>query len=389
MTIEVLAGAIDELVEADPSVLADSESVLALYRQLSRLEAVASRATARWDADRVWEADKARSGPAWLARRTRLPKPTVARRVRLGRAVRKLPAAEEAWLAGDIDGAHVSTLVSHSSMAATSEAMVRDQELLVGQATRLRFDHFCKAMAYWEYRADPDKGEADFAKLHDERRADRGKTWKGHWHFNGWLDPIGGTVVDSVLQGVEDELFEADWAEAKQRLGREPAYSDLLRTAAQRRADALLEMALRAATAPADGRRPEPCFTVLIGEGRLDQLCELANGTVIPPGALVPWLDRAWLERVIFGSPSRVIDVGVRTRLFKGALRRAIQVRDRECFEDICDEPADRCQVDHIQPYEHGGETTQDNGRAACGFHNRLRNRRNQHDDGDDGDADP
>ncbi|MBW8827255.1 MAG: HNH endonuclease, partial [Acidobacteria bacterium] len=78
-----------------------------------------------------------------------------------------------------------------------------------------------------------------------------------------------------------------------------------------------------------------------------------------------------------------------RTRLFKGGLRRAVQVRDRECFEEICDEPADRCQVDHIQPYEHGGETIQDNGRLACGFHNRLRNRQSRTSNNEDGDPDP
>ncbi|MFZ0249420.1 MAG: HNH endonuclease signature motif containing protein, partial [Acidimicrobiales bacterium] len=31
---------------------------------------------------------------------------------------------------------------------------------------------------------------------------------------------------------------------------------------------------------------------------------------------------------------------------------------------------------DHIQTWADGGETTQDNGRLLCGFHNRLRNQR-------------
>jgi len=69
-----------------------------------------------------------------------------------------------------------------------------------------------------------------------------------------------------------------------------------------------------------------------------------------------------------------VIDVGERTRLYRGALRRAIQVRDRECQHHYCDEPADRCQVDHIDDYAKGGLTTQDNGRLYCGPHNRGRN---------------
>src|SRR5205807_45318 len=82
---------------------------------------------------------------------------------------------------------------------------------------------------------------------------------------------------------------------------------------------------------------------------------------------------KAWLERVVFGAPSRVIDIGVRRRLFTGATRRAVQVRDRECFHEFCDTPADDCQIDHIEPYAAGGLTTQDNGRSACAFHNRER----------------
>jgi hypothetical protein len=59
-----------------------------------------------------------------------------------------------------------------------------------------------------------------------------------------------------------------------------------------------------------------------------------------------------------------------------GALRRLIEVRDRHCYHRHCDEPAHRCQIDHIEPWTNGGITSQDNGRLACGYHNRLRHRR-------------
>jgi hypothetical protein len=151
------------------------------------------------------------------------------------------------------------------------------------------------------------------------------------------------------------------------------------RTAAQRRADALVEMARRAMAAPVDARRPEPLFTVLVGyETFHGRICELADGTVVAPGMLLPWLDGAKVERIVFDGPSRVIDVGVRRRLFEGATRRVIEVRDRECFHPLCDEPVDQCQADHVLPYAEGGATVQDNGRLACGPHNRLRNQQPQ-----------
>ena len=93
------------------------------------------------------------------------------------------------------------------------------------------------------------------------------------------------------------------------------------------------------------------------------------------PGSLVPWLTEAWVERVVFDGPSRVIDVGQKRRLFQGATRRAVQVKDQECFEDFCEIPADECEIDHIQPWAAGGLTTVENGRPACGYYNRRRHR--------------
>ena len=58
------------------------------------------------------------------------------------------------------------------------------------------------------------------------------------------------------------------------------------------------------------------------------------------------------------------------------ATRRAVLVRDRECFHELCDIPAEDCQVDHIEPWAAGGLTVEANGRPACAFHNRARHRR-------------
>ncbi|MDQ2826492.1 MAG: HNH endonuclease [Actinomycetota bacterium] len=50
-------------------------------------------------------------------------------------------------------------------------------------------------------------------------------------------------------------------------------------------------------------------------------------------------------------------------------------MRDRECFHPFCELPAERCQIDHVQPWSAGGLTTESNGRLACGVHNRARHR--------------
>jgi 5-methylcytosine-specific restriction endonuclease McrA len=104
------------------------------------------------------------------------------------------------------------------------------------------------------------------------------------------------------------------------------------------------------------------------------RIYELANGTVISPGALLPLLDEAFIERAVYRPDNRV-EVSETARLFTGATRRAIELRDRECTHPYCD-GSRRCEVDHIIPYVDGGPTTQENGRLLCSFHNRLRNQR-------------
>ncbi len=134
-------------------------------------------------------------------------------------------------------------------------------------------------------------------------------------------------------------------------------------------------MAIRARTAPKDGRRPRPLFSVLVGyETFAGPTLELFNRTVITPGTAGEWLEEADVERVVFDGPSRVVDVGVQRRFYRGALRRAIEIRDRTCFHPTCDETPQRPQVDHVHEASRGGVTTQANGRLGCGFHNRRRN---------------
>jgi hypothetical protein len=371
--IEGLVAALDVLVEADPGVLADSDTILELHRQLDRLEAVAARATARWDADRVWAGSGARSGAAWLTAMTRAPRSVLHRRLRLGRAVRELPHAERAWLDGSIGAAHVSALAWCATPGLAAQLSV-DEPDLVRTAQSSRFGRFQHDLDYWRQTHDPDSGNDRFRRQVEGRSLHLSQTFQNTWVLDGSFDPIAGSILADTVRDIERELFEQDWKETEARLGRVPLVTELERTAGQRRADALVEMAIRSRTKPRGGRRPEPLFTVTIGMPTFEQLCELANRTVVPTGALVPYLTQAWIERVVFGPDSRVLDVGIRRRLFTGADRRAVEVRDRnECFHELCDDTAE--QIDHIQPWAWGGPTIQDNGRAACSFHNRDRHR--------------
>jgi hypothetical protein len=181
------------------------------------------------------------------------------------------------------------------------------------------------------------------------------------------FDVIGGAIVAKELKRIEEELFEADWAEAKERLGRDPHVDDLARTPAQRRADAMIEMAVRSASTPAGAQRPEPLFSVLIDYPTLwGRISQLEQGPVVAPGSLLSWLDTATFERIVFG-PDKRGECSKTSRFFTGATRRVIEVRDLECQHEFCDLSAEKCQIDHIVPFSEGGLTEQSNAQVLCG----------------------
>ena len=184
-------------------------------------------------------------------------------------------------------------------------------------------------------------------------------TWRGTVAVDGMLDPLGGEIFKTEL----DRLCE--------QLRLEDLRDGVVRTAAQRRADALVEMAMRSATAPADGLRPRPLLTVTIGIDPFNHLCQTAAGTVIAPGLLMPLLGDADIERIVYDPPNRQIEASWRRR-FSGALRRIIEIHDGHCQHPGCDEPAVRCDADHIVPRSNGGITCLCNGQLLCAYHNRT-----------------
>ena len=177
-----LTETIDRLVGPEPSTFADSESMEALMRQFTRFEAVVTEAAASFDASDEWAADGAKTAAAWLARRCRLPQSQARRVVGRGRALRHLPACSEAWKDGSINAAHVDTLAA-VRRDSTEDQLVRDEKVLVDEATSLRFEQFSKMVAYWEQHADPDGTDecaenAPLGEMSTWSKASRGRGWE-------------------------------------------------------------------------------------------------------------------------------------------------------------------------------------------------------------------
>ena len=374
---ESLTAAIDELSELEPQALGDAETVVELHRLRNRLDALVTRAVAAFDASGAWAPDGAQTCAAWLMTDCRLPEAVARSEVSDGRALRAMPRVEEAFVEGEISRCHVAAL--RRARAGCEEAFETEEKRLVDDATCLRYSHFARTLTYWRQRVDREAAEDDYQAAVEQRKLHLSQSFGDMWFLDGTGDPVSGAVVYAELKRLEQRCFEADWASAKERLGRDPLLDELGRSPAQRRWDALVEMATRSASTAPGSRRPEPLFVVHCDKPTFTgMLCELADGTVVPPGALVPWLVEGWIERIVFDGTGRVIDVGPRRRIFSGATREAIFAAQRECYHPYCERRAEDCQADHITESSKGGLTVQDNGRPACGFHNRLRNRRRE-----------
>jgi hypothetical protein len=372
MDVEEFEKAVDEALATDPYAYSDPTSIKTLYRIGNKVDALKTKALTSFEDSGEWAVDGARSSVGWIAAQCHLPTAEVKGQLRRGKMLEQSPVVAEAFSAGEIGAAQVDVLAR--ARRAAESIFERDEAMLVEQAKTLRFGDLVKAAEYWKQFADPDGAEeAEF------ERADRRDVWmteslSGMYLGQITLDPYSGKIVSNEHLRLEQILFEADWAEATERLGREPTINDLRRTPAQRRADALVEMATRSASTPANAQRPEPLFTILIDyDTFLGRICELEGGSVVSSGSVIHHMTRAWFERIVFKAHNRV-ECSEKARFFAGGTRRAIEVRDRGCQNPFCENPDRRLQIDHIIAYSKGGLTTQENGRVLCEYCNRTRN---------------
>jgi Domain of unknown function (DUF222)/HNH endonuclease len=379
--------AIDLVAGIDVSELPTAEALAELLEELTRctrrLDFEFHRLLRSFEARGDHEPLGYRTAKQWCRDRLRVSDASAATSLKLGRMLIDMPGVSTRWAAGDLGAEHASSIASVRTDE-TREASGEWEGWLARQAVDLDMRGLRKVLAKWRLEVDPDSAEPE--RIERDRDAHVSATFQGAVVVDALLDAIGGAAFKTVFDGIVEELFQADWAAAKTRLGRDPLTSELARTHAQRRADALVVMAQRAHVAnPSAAARLRPLVVVVAGLDALaGGLAELWNETPLSPRQLARILGQdADLERYVYGPGEVPIAYNERHRFFTGKLRRAIQVRDRHCTARGCDRPAEYCDIDHIDPYGQGGATRPDNGRVACNPDNRARPRRRFHGDPD------
>lgn len=411
--IEVPAGApveIKELVravesvhdagldEVEPAVLA---AMVGLFDRLRCMtDAVDLRFVDALDDSLIW-ADRGHANVRALLRTaSNLPTSDIGRRVACVRRRHRMPAVVAAFDAGMVSIHHVRVLAECTANH-YFEAFVEAEADMVRWAIDLSWEQFVAVVAKWKESADQreatSKGTDD-----DQRKLHVSTTISGLGALDATLTKEQTECLRNVLDPIVDELFRADWAEATDRLGEGNATpGDLIRTPAQRRADALQIMAERAAAA-ANAGRPTAVVYVMMGLADLEHtvrvasgvpsvapdaasaLCELSNGTSLTYVEAAELLIDAHVRRVVFDTEGEVVDFGRRKRWFTRAQKEAMVCRDRFC-RCGCGAHARRCHADHRIEWRHDGPTDLSNAQALCPAAHRLKTNGVESREGDGG----
>jgi len=310
--------------------------------------------------------------------------------VKVARMVVEFPQISQRLQAGTIGVAQVRRLASAHANKRVSDELPAFMDMLADRAEEMPYEDFNSVMIRWEHYADADGAHRDSERVHEDRDAT--------------LNPVGDVVYMDAKVGTAQGAFmlevfekyvnlemERDLAE-RDAQGLE-LYSDLARTAKQRRADALYAIFASAANgvfAPSDpvvnividATTYEAALSALLNDTPLPSLlgtpstfgsrrCETTAGVAIDPFDAIVASMIGHVRRVVMSSPSTVIDLGRKSRLFTGSSREAIFLRRRKCIWPGCS--ALTCEADHRTPWAEGGTTSPDNGDPLCRKHNRYK----------------
>jgi hypothetical protein len=375
---------------------ARAERVLRLRRMVDRLEGQWLKELAEVDGRGAAGADQAQeagSTAAWLRTRLRMGAGTAADSVRTARALFRGPLAATALTAGEVSAAHASVL-ARGTQDLPDHLTVEAEPVLLEAACRLDPPRRRRVLAHLRLVADPDGADRQADRHQQPRGLWLAPTWEGMVAIDGLLDPKAGHALLAAL----DPLTQ-------------PASAEDPRSGAQRRADALTELARRSLGAgrlpQSGGVRPQLTVTVdldtlLDRPGRVGGeagwagplppetcrrlACDGALTRVVvtrhptdhrDPGQVEQLAERlraamALLPPNLGGTPSQPLDVGRASRVVQPAQRSALAVRDGGGVFPGCQRPLAWCEAHHLLHWLHGGPTDLANLALVCRAHHRA-----------------
>jgi hypothetical protein len=363
-------------------IVADLDQLVAWIAQA---EAALLARIRELDGQGIARRDGATSAAVWLRNRYRMALPTAHRYVKLAAAVDTAPAPlQDAVTNAEVNLDQADTIVrSLTALPRDVDTEVRTlaAKELVRLAGDLDPDQLNLVGRRILHLVAPDAAEdADRRAL--ERAEARARDGRG---FTMTPDPYGcgyrvtGRLTNdgaAVIRAAIDPLCHPGRAQdAAEPAG--DAAPTIPGTAAQRRADALVEVCRLALNTTElsrnGGDRPQVVVSVPydvvkqeLGAGTLD------NGDQITPESARQLACDCRLLPVVLDGAGQPLDVGRTKRLVTATLRQALTTRDRGCTFPGCDRGPRWTEAHHIVPWAAGGPTSLHNLTLLCRMHHGL-----------------
>lgn len=333
-----------------------------------------------------------RSQATWMSYLTKLSKDRCGGRVaRAEFLTDRLPDIFRALLAGEITAEHAD-LIARSGLLHPDQAAESQQYFLLwAQESWPIFKSF---MSNWREIVD----NTDPQEVVDQAHRDRRMSWAqgvGHTMLvemsipNECFEPL-----LNAMQPIYDRLQTQEWVDARARLGDDATFKDLARSSPQRWLDALLELVRSGAARGMVDPGVKAILNVVIDNATLQRelarfedseaesagaapmrpdhddvevyRCHTLSGLPVSPALALRLAVTGAIRRFVTQADDLDFRATASTRLFSGAKRTGLVIRDRFCQGLGCDTPASRCEADHIHESSSGGLTVPTNGQMLC-----------------------
>ena len=289
------------------------------------------------------------SACTWVALQCQISKNSAADRLCIGAQLENLPRVDAALSSGDI-GLQAASVICHLNERVTQAGGAIDEEEWVKIARDLSIKNLSLEAASTWHGIDPAGFTARVEEAHERRQlfiSECGDMYR----IDGWLELEAGAVVKAAIDELAHPLGAIDDRSPKQR-----------------RADAVVEMAM--------GNRVAPQISVHTTiEGLKGEVgapaSQLADGTPVSSKTVQRLACDGTLHRVL-KADSMVIDVGRARRVAQPAQWRALRARHKTCGAPGCDRPIGMTQAHHIDFWKDGGHTNHRRMLPLCHYHHRL-----------------
>src|SRR6202049_224037 len=355
-------GRLLDLLSGEDLHVLPSESVgddlKGLGRIGSRIDAESSRRLHHFDKNQGYAPSGALTAQAWLRWQCNLTSATASEHVQVSRQMASLPQMEAAFSQGSISFRHAS-LIARTASQLGEKFDSQAETILVNAAKELDPWRLKRATLFLRHCLEPDSVLADAKDAHERRFLYLSQTYDGVFRLDGQLDADGGAARQTVLDAL---------------MG--PPAADDYRTAPQRRADAMADLARRQLDGgrlpEVGGQKPHLMVTVhmaTLAKAPGSPAAELESAQPIPAETARRIACDCSITPILRGAESHQVEAGATRRAISPAKKRALVARDKGCRFAGCDRPPAWTDGHHIIHWADGGSDELPNLVLLCRRH--------------------